>query len=88
MFCSKFSELIEIGDCDEMADRIGGGVLRPGDYVLMISDGQIIGGERVTDNTPPEMLLPAMQDSYPGHDAVLAEFTAEGFAIRMRYRRA
>ena len=36
----------------------------------------------------PEMLLPAMQDSYPGHDAVLAEFTAEGFAIRMRYRRA
>ncbi len=54
----------------------------------MISDGQIIGGERVTDNTPPEMLLPAMQDSYPGHDAVLAEFTAEGFAIRMRYRRA
>lgn len=55
--------MIEIGDCDEMADRIGGGVLRPGDYVLMISDGQIIGGERVTDNTPPEMLLPAMQET-------------------------
>ena len=48
--------MIEIGDCDEMADRIGGGVLRPGDYVLMISDGQIIGGERITDSTPLEML--------------------------------
>lgn len=82
------AELIEAGDCDEVADRIGGGVLRPGDYVLMIRDGQIIGAERMTDNTPLEMLLPAMQSSYPGHDAVLAEFSARGFSIKTRYRRA
>ncbi len=80
------AELIEAGDFDEIADRIGGGVLRPGDYVLMIRDDQIIGGERVTDNTPLEMLLPAMQNSYPGHDVVLAEFSARGFTMKVRYR--
>lgn len=81
------AKLIEAGDFDQIADRIGGGLLRPGDYVLMIRDDQIISGERVTDNTPLEMLLPAMQSSYPGQDAVLAEFSARGFAIKTRYRR-
>lgn len=82
------AELIEVGNFDEIADRIGGGVLRPADYVLIIRDSHIIGGERITDNTPLEMLLPSMQASYPDHDAVLAEFTTEGFAIKTRYRRA
>lgn len=72
-------------EMEELSYRIGSGVLREGEYALMLDSYSIVGGERITPSASLDMLIPLLQRSYPGLIAVVARFTPEGFEIESRF---